>query len=127
MAGPVGIAHMAGIRLTLLAELAALSMILLTACDPVTQVKGVVRDDNGHPLQQLAVVLESDAHPSGGVAFQKESEQKTGVDGAFNFVTITAPANQVRVRIEQAGYKSWRKDIEPNSTTDLGVIVLEPE
>ena len=49
-----------------------------------------------------------------------------GQDQAWK-VEVVPIRNQVRVRIEQAGYKSWRKDIEPNSTTDLGVIVLEPE
>lgn len=122
-----GIAHMARIKSTLLIGLAAMGMALLAACDPATQVKGIVRDDNNHPLQQVTVILESDANISGGAALKKESTQKTGADGVFNFVTITAPAGRVRVLIEQEGFKAWQKDIEPNSTTDLGVIVLESE
>lgn len=100
-----------------------LSIISLTACgEPATTVKGVVRDESGNAVQAVSVVLESNANAS-NTEFKKESEQKTGADGSFNFVTITAGASRARLIFEKDGFKRLEKEVKPNSENNLEIIL----
>jgi len=55
--------------------LVSVSIIFFTACDPATRAKGTVRDKTGNPIQDVSIILESNANGP-NANFKKESEQK---------------------------------------------------
>jgi len=83
-----------------LPALMALLFVATSCGDPATMASGEVVDTSGKPIEGVVVVLESEI--AGG--YRKESEQKTGGDGKFNFVTITGAAKVVRLRFTKEGY-----------------------
>lgn len=97
-------------------------LIFLAACDPVTLANGVVHDESGNSLQDVVVVLESNANGLGDT-FRKESVQKTGMDGKFNFVTIMADATRGRLIFKKEGFETQVKDITPNSENHLDIVL----
>ena len=96
-------------------------IFLLVACgDPVTRAKGTVRDQNGNPLENVTIVMESNARGE----LRKEAEQKTKPDGTFSFTEITAPATLVKLKFTKEGYKLIEKEVTPNQD-NIQDIVLE--
>ncbi len=100
-------------------------MLLLSACDPATQVAGNVRDKNGKEIAEAMVIMESTESGANG-SFKKEAEQKTKPDGTYNFVTITGAANKARLTFSKEGYITRQIDIEVNKKTVLDVV-MEPD
>lgn len=109
------------LRLVPIAVLLA-SCLASAACDPATIAKGVVVDDQGRQLEGVEVILESEI--AGG--YRKESQQKTGPDGEFSFVTITGSARVVRLRFTKPGYKEETESI-PALNESSHRIVLQKE
>jgi len=90
-------------------------LTIAAACgDPATLASGEVLDESGSPIEGVEVVMESEI--AGG--YRKESEQKTGKDGKFNFVTITGPAKIVRLRFTKEGFQEFTKVIPPLERSD---------
>lgn len=105
-------------RPLLIVALAA--FISTAACgDPATMANGVVDDEQGNPLPGVEVVMESQI--AGG--FRKESEQSTGEDGKFNFVSVTGAARLVRLRFSKEGYEETTLDIPARESSTHKVVL----
>lgn len=104
---------------------AVLIFLVVIACacgEAATLADGIVVDSEGKPVEGVEVVMESEI--AGG--YRKESEQKTGADGKFNFVTITGDSRIVRLRFEKAGFRDETKSI-PALEKSTHRIVLDAE
>lgn len=95
-------------------------IVAAAACgDPITNATGIVKDENGNPLAEVKVLMESNGNSNGD--FMKESEQVTKNDGAFDFGEITAPADKVRLIFSKEGYKTFTKELTPNRDNNFDV------
>lgn len=101
-----------------------LSIIFLgSACEPSTNVKGIVKDKSGAALKGVTVTMFSVAEIGGDK--KKESEQKTDELGKFNFVTITPGAKSVTLVFSKQGFRPFEKEMPANTASEFDVI-LEP-
>jgi hypothetical protein len=92
-----------------------------SACEPVTRVRGTVRDKNGTPVADVVITMYSSSE--GPDEKKKESEQKTDPAGKFNFVSVTPGAKNVLLIFRKDGYVTVEKEITGNVQSDLDVVL----
>lgn len=102
-----------------------LIVTFVAACEPSTNVKGIVKDKSGAALADVSVTMFSSANDSAAGEKKKESEQKTDEHGKFNFVTLTPGAKKVILVFTKQGFRTVEKEIPANITNELNVV-LEP-
>ena len=109
------------LRRTAIAAVALAAFLALACGDPATLAEGVVVDSKGKPVEGVEVVMESEI--AGG--YRKESEQETGKDGKFNFVTITGAARIIRLRFTKDGYAEKTQNIPALQRSSHEIILNE--
>jgi 5-hydroxyisourate hydrolase-like protein (transthyretin family) len=108
-------------RLARLVVFALLLAAISSACEPVTQVHGTVRDKNGSPVADVSITMYSTKE--GQNEKTKESEQKTDASGKFNFVSITPEAKKVSLTLKKDGYVTAEKEIQANGQGEIDVVL----
>ncbi|HUF04363.1 MAG TPA: hypothetical protein VMM38_09335 [Aridibacter sp.] len=104
----------------LMPAIALVACLVTGSCgDPATIANGEVRDELGSPLEGVEVVMESEIADG----FRKESEQKTGSDGKFNFVTVTGAARVVRLRFNKEGFREEIRGIPAMQSSSHRIVL----
>ncbi len=89
-------------------------------------MRGIVADEGGKPLPQIAVGLISHwSTGSGGISFQSET-CKTDDAGKFAFIGLL-PGDQYEIRIKAQGFEQYgtrQIDATPGGVRDFGKIAL---
>jgi len=100
-------------------------LIFTFACEPSTNVKGIVRDKSAVALADVTVTMFSVADSNNAANKKKESEQKTDALGKFNFVTLTPGAKTITLVFTKQGFRTVEKDVPANIESAFDVV-LEP-
>jgi len=108
-------------------KLAVVSLVLTLSLSafagtPVSQVKfQVLKDDNGKPVRNAAVVL----HPVDGQGRQHAAgvELKTDADGVTSYPGV--PDGKIRIQVLAHGFQTYGEDLDVNEANQTIVIKLK--
>ena len=87
----------------------------LTACDPVVDVEGVVRDPTGTPVADVAVTLTMPG--------RVPDKATTAGDGSYDVGIVGADSKQTRISFEKRGFKTLEKVVGKPDQQKLDVTL----
>ena len=92
-------------------------VLLITACDGFTHIKGKVTDSNGKPVQGALVEMKT---ISGG----RDDQSKSAADGSFSVGFSHAPWNvDLALTISKEGYKTFEKRFKSAEAKQLPTTI----
>jgi hypothetical protein len=98
------------------ASAALLGLAMLSGCDPIVDVRGVVSDEKGAPLVGVAVTVEADGrvpHPD-----------TTSADGTYHDGMIGTDPQHARVRFRKSGYVEILRPFGSETDAIMNVTML---
>lgn len=100
--------------------LAIVALVVLTACDKHTSVRGSVAETSGHPISGASVSLVA---VKSGRTVQMTSE----ADGSFSVgITHGAFPGRFRIVISKSGYLTFTQEVQANTQQQIAVV-LSPQ
>jgi hypothetical protein len=93
--------------------------------DPITKIKGTVKDTEGNYLKNVSVNILGNEN---GEIVNIKRKQITESDGVFDFMFIGYAPAIVWIKVEKEGFKTVKQDLSPeNEKVNVLDIVMEKE
>lgn len=115
----------AGLIILIMLIAGAVSLSCNSFGDPVIEVKGTVKDNQGNFVENATVSVQKNEN---GEIRKEASDQVTKADGVFDFGIVGGMPANAQLVVKKEGFKTFEKEITPSEQVKIRMdVILEPQ